>query len=42
MTETFAALLTLSCPADFTCEYVGLINASKGYGSLRTYLLRSI
>ena len=42
VTETFAALLVLSRAADFTCEYVGLLNAAKGYGALRTYLLRSI
>jgi class 3 adenylate cyclase len=42
VTETFAALLVLNRSAEFACEYVGLINTSKGYGPLRTYLLRSV
>jgi class 3 adenylate cyclase len=42
VTETFAALLMLNHPTEFTCEYVGLINAAKEYGRLRAYLLKSV
>jgi adenylate cyclase len=41
VTEAFAALLALSRPTDLSCDYVGMMNAPKGYGRLRTYLLRS-
>jgi class 3 adenylate cyclase len=42
VTETFAALLMLDHPTEFTCDYVGLINAAKGYGRLRAYLLKTV
>ncbi len=41
VTETFAALLALDPSADFTCDYVGLMNVPKDHDPLRTYLLRS-
>jgi adenylate cyclase len=40
VTEAFAALFTLLEHGDLICEYVGMMNAPKGYGRLRTYLLR--
>ena len=40
VTEAFAALLTLLEHGDLVCEYVGMMKAPKGYGRLRTYLLR--
>jgi adenylate cyclase len=41
VTEAFAALLMLCGGSAFSCDYVGLMNAPKGYGRLRTYLLRA-
>jgi adenylate cyclase len=40
VTEAFAALFALREHQDLACEYVGLINTPKGFGRLRTYLLR--
>lgn len=40
VTEAFAALLTLLDRNEHICEYVGMMKAPKGYGRLRTYLLR--
>jgi class 3 adenylate cyclase len=40
VTEAFAALFTLLEHGDLICEYVGMMKAPKGYGRLRTYLLR--
>ena len=40
VTEAFAALFALLRQSDCTCEYVGMMQAPKGYGRLRTYLLR--
>ena len=40
VTEPFAALFTLLGHRDLVCEYVGMMKAPKGYGRLRTYLLR--
>jgi class 3 adenylate cyclase len=40
VTEAFAALFTMTDQKDLICEYVGLTSAPKGYGRLRTYLLR--
>lgn len=40
VTEAFAALFTLVEHGDLICEYVGMIQAAKNYGRLRTYLLR--
>lgn len=40
VTEAFAALFTLIKDKEFICEYVGLMQAAKDYGRLRTYLLR--
>jgi class 3 adenylate cyclase len=40
VTEPFAALFTLLRDEELICEYVGLMQAAKNYGRLRTYLLR--
>jgi adenylate cyclase len=40
VTEAFAALFALREHHDLACEYVGLMNTPKGFGRLRTYLLR--
>lgn len=40
VTEAFAALFAMVEQKDLICEYVGLMNAPKDYGRLRTYLLR--
>lgn len=40
VTEPFAALFTLLQDRHVTCEYVGMIQAAKNFGRLRTYLLR--
>jgi class 3 adenylate cyclase len=40
VTEPFAALFTLLQDRHMTCEYVGMIQAAKNFGRLRTYLLR--
>jgi adenylate cyclase len=40
VTEPFAALFTLLQDKDLICEYVGMMQAAKNYGRLRTYLLR--
>lgn len=42
VTEAFAALFTLIKDKEFICEYVGLMQAAKNYGRLRTYLLRRV
>ena len=42
VTEAFAALFTLIEHREFICEYVGLMEAAKNYGRLRTYLLRRV
>jgi class 3 adenylate cyclase len=39
-TEPFAALFTLIRDRQMTCEYVGMMQAAKNFGRLRTYLLR--
>jgi adenylate cyclase len=40
VTEPFAALFTLLQDQHITCEYVGMMQAAKNFGRLRTYLLR--
>lgn len=40
VTEAFAALFTLLEHQELICEYVGVMQAAKNYGRLRTYLLR--
>jgi hypothetical protein len=40
VTEQFAARLALD-PDGFDCDYVGLVPAAKGYGTLRRYHLRA-
>jgi adenylate cyclase len=40
VTEAFAALFTLQQDKELICEYVGMMQAAKNYGRLRTYLLR--
>jgi class 3 adenylate cyclase len=40
VTEPFAALFTLLQDQELICEYVGMMQAAKNYGRLRTYLLR--
>lgn len=42
VTETFAALLSLSQDRNLTCDYVGSMRAAKNYGRVRTYLLRRV
>ena len=39
VTETMAAVLALHNSHAFTCEYVGMTEAAKGYGSMRMFLL---
>jgi tetratricopeptide (TPR) repeat protein len=40
VTEPFAAALVLDNRGEFACDYVGHMNAAKGYGRLRMYRLR--
>ena len=40
VTETFAAALELEHSSEFSCDYVGLTAAAKGYGTLRMFTLR--
>jgi class 3 adenylate cyclase len=40
VTEAFAALFTLLADRELTCDYVGLMQAAKNYGRMRTYRLR--
>jgi class 3 adenylate cyclase len=40
VTEPFAALFTLLQNRHMACEYVGMMQAAKNFGRLRTYLLR--
>jgi Adenylate and Guanylate cyclase catalytic domain len=40
VTEPFAAALVLDDRKDFACDYVGHMDAAKGYGRLRMYRLR--
>ena len=40
VTEPFAALFALLQDQRITCEYVGMMQAAKNFGRLRTYLLR--
>jgi adenylate cyclase len=40
VTEPFAALFALLQDQHITCEYVGMMQAAKNFGRLRTYLLR--
>jgi class 3 adenylate cyclase len=39
VTETFAAALALEHSDRFACDYVGVTEAAKGYGSMRMFLL---
>jgi class 3 adenylate cyclase len=41
VTEPFAAALVLAGRSEFACDYVGHLDAAKGYGRLRMYRLRS-
>jgi hypothetical protein len=41
VTEPFAAALVLAGRSEFACDYVGHMDAAKGYGRLRMYRLRS-
>lgn len=40
VTEPFAAALVLDDRTEFACDYVGHMDAAKGYGRLRMYRLR--
>lgn len=40
VTESMAAILALYNADQFTCEYVGVTEAAKHYGSMRMFLLR--
>jgi class 3 adenylate cyclase len=40
VTEPFAAALVLNDRREFACDYVGHMDAAKGYGRLRMYRLR--
>jgi class 3 adenylate cyclase len=40
VTETFAAVLALHNPDEFTCDYVGMTEAAKDYGRMPMFLLR--
>jgi len=40
VTETFAAVLALTHPKEFACDYVGVTEMAKHYGQLRMFLLR--
>jgi class 3 adenylate cyclase/tetratricopeptide (TPR) repeat protein len=40
VTETFAAVLGLEHGSEFVCDYVGMTEAAKKYGSMRMFLLR--
>ncbi len=40
VTETFAAVLALNNPKEFSCDYVGVTEMAKHYGQLRMFLLR--
>lgn len=39
VTETLAAVLSLHNTGEFTCTYVGMTDAAKGYGKMRMFLL---
>jgi class 3 adenylate cyclase len=40
VTETLAAVLAIHNAAEFTCDYVGITEAAKHYGTMRMFLLR--
>jgi class 3 adenylate cyclase len=40
VTETFAAVLALHNPDEFSCDYVGMTAAAKDYGRMPMFLLR--
>jgi len=40
VTETFAAVLAIHNAAEFICDYVGMTEAAKHYGTMRMFLLR--
>ena len=40
VTEPFAAALALNRDAQFNCEYVGHMDAAKGYGAMRMYVVK--
>jgi class 3 adenylate cyclase len=40
VTETFAAALALEHSEKFACDYVGMTETAKGYGTMRMFLLR--
>jgi len=40
VTETFAAVLALYNADEFACDYVGMTEAAKHYGTMRMFLLR--
>jgi class 3 adenylate cyclase/tetratricopeptide (TPR) repeat protein len=42
VTETFAAVLGLEHGSEFACDYVGMTEAAKKYGSMRMFLLRRL
>jgi class 3 adenylate cyclase/tetratricopeptide (TPR) repeat protein len=42
VTETFAAVLGLEHNDEFVCDYVGMTEAAKKYGSMRMFLLRRL
>jgi class 3 adenylate cyclase/tetratricopeptide (TPR) repeat protein len=42
ITETFAAVLGLEHQNEFACDYVGMTEAAKKYGSMRMFLLRRL
>jgi len=42
VTETFAAVLGLEHANEFACDYVGMTEAAKKYGSMRMFLLRRL
>ena len=41
VTESFAACLNFTANEEFSCSYCGVIATAKGYGEMRSYLLRS-
>ncbi|HXQ53187.1 MAG TPA: adenylate/guanylate cyclase domain-containing protein [Stellaceae bacterium] len=42
VTETFAAVLGLEHSKEFSCDYVGMTESAKKYGSMRMFLLRRL
>jgi len=42
VTENFAAVLGLENGKEFACDYVGMTEAAKKYGSMRMFLLRRL